>query len=89
MNETQPERKDFKTRWLQFWHSTQLGLIFAIGLIGVIVILAVPVYTRQTDVLLELNDVSNQAHVVVERHPSHADRGLTVRKSPLDHPLIL
>ncbi|MBN1265495.1 MAG: HDIG domain-containing protein [Anaerolineales bacterium] len=60
MSESRSERTDLKTRWLHIWHSTQLGLIFAIGLIGVIAILAVPVYTRQTDVLLELNDVSNQ-----------------------------
>jgi len=60
MTDTPSERIGFKTRWLNIWHSTQLGLIFAVGLIGVVAILAVPVYTRQTDVLLELNDVANQ-----------------------------
>jgi len=37
-----------------------LGLIFAVGLISSMLILAFPVYTRQSDVLLELNDVATQ-----------------------------
>jgi len=60
MTEERSEQRNLKSRWLDIWHSTQLGLIFATGLLGVILILAVPVYTRETDFLLELNDVSNQ-----------------------------
>lgn len=60
MNKPRSERKGLLARWLRFWRSAQLGLIFVFGVLGVIVILAVPVYTRQSDVLLELNDVANQ-----------------------------